>query len=194
MGYIFIIFFRAWNLFFRMWNITRGCFRMWNIFACPRTSSQYDMLLCSESLVSFTFLSCRLPDLVTLFLLHRDRITRPLWLAAYVRDGYGAFRQHKFECDCLEMLLFRVCGNRQNFDVLCLDDRIINWLLTSMAAVQANDVRAAILFVNDLNCHHHEWLGSKTPNRHGVAAFDLCPIVIKWLLAQPINVVVLCTS
>ena len=35
--------------------------------------------------------------------------------AAYVRDGYGAFRQPKFECACCEMLVVRVCGDRQNF-------------------------------------------------------------------------------
>ena len=67
-------------------------------------------------------------------------------MAAYVRDGYGAFRQPKFECGCCEMLVFRVCGVRQNLYVLSLyrnpdlDDRIFNCLLTSMAAVQAEDV------------------------------------------------------
>ena len=41
-----------------------------------------------------------------------------------------------------------------------------------MAAVQAEDVRASFLFVDDLNGHHQEWLVSITTNRHGVAAFD----------------------
>ena len=36
------------------------------------------------------------------------------WMAAYVREGYGAFRQPKFECGCCEMLFFRVCGVRQS--------------------------------------------------------------------------------
>ena len=31
-----------------------------------------------------------------------------------------------------------------------LDNRIIDWLLTSTAAVQAEDVRASFLFVGDL--------------------------------------------
>ena len=66
-------------------------------------------------------------------------------MAAYVRDGYGAFRQPKFECACCEMLVFRVCGARQNFYVFSLyrnpplDDRIYDCLLTAMAAVQAED-------------------------------------------------------
>ena len=45
-----------------------------------------------------------------------------------------------------------------------------------MAAVQAEDVRASFLFVDDLNGHHQEWLGSTTTNRHGVAAFDFATV------------------
>ena len=84
-------------------------------------------------------------------------------MAAYVRDGYGSFRQPKFECGCCEMLVFTVCGVRQNLYVYSLyrnpdlDDRIFDCLLTSMAAVQAEDVRASFLFVGDLNGHHQEW-------------------------------------
>ena len=85
-------------------------------------------------------------------------------MAAYVRDGYGAFCQPKFKCGCFEMLVFRVSGVRQNlyvFSLYCnpdVDDRIFDCLLTSMAAVQAEDVRASFLFVGDLNGHHQEWL------------------------------------
>ena len=99
-------------------------------------------------------------------------------MAAYVRDGYRAFRQPKFECGCCEMLVFRVCGVGQNLYVYSLhrnpdlDDLIFDCLLSSMAAVQAEDVSASFLFMHDLNGHHQEWLGSTTTNRHGVAAFD----------------------
>ena len=57
-----------------------------------------------------------------------------------------------------------------------LDDRIFDCLLTSMAAVQAEDVHASFLFVDDLNGLHREWLGSTTTNRHGVAAFDFATV------------------
>ena len=57
-----------------------------------------------------------------------------------------------------------------------LDDRIFYCLLASMAAVQAEDVRASFLFVGDLNGHHQEWLGSTTMNRHGVAAIDFAKV------------------
>ena len=93
-------------------------------------------------------------------LLCRGKMPRARGIAAYVRDGYGAFRQHKFECGCCEMLVFMVCGVRQKIYVhsqifvhrkfMCnpdLDDRIFDCLVASMAAVQAEDVRASFLFV-----------------------------------------------
>ena len=87
-----------------------------------------------------------------------------------------------FECSCCEMLFFMVCGVRQNLYVFNLyrnpdlDDRIFDCLLTSMAAVQVEYVRAFFLFPGDLNGNHQEWLGSTTTNSHGVAAFDLATV------------------
>ena len=58
------------------------------------------------------------------------------------------------------MLVFRVCGVKQNLYMYSLyrnpdlDERILDCLLVSMAAVQAEDVRASFLFVGDLNGHH----------------------------------------
>ena len=58
------------------------------------------------------------------------------------------------------MLVFRVCGVRQNLYAFSLyrnpdlDDVLFNCLLASMAAVQAQDVHASFLFVCDLNGHH----------------------------------------
>ena len=58
---------------------------------------------------------------------------------------------------------FKICGVRQNLYVYSLyrnpdlDNRIFYSLLASMAAVQAEDVRASFLFVGDLNGHRdHE--------------------------------------
>ena len=58
---------------------------------------------------------------------------------------------------------------------LDIDDGIYDCVLTSMAAVQAEDVRASFLFVGDLNCDHKEWLGSTT-NDDGVAAIDFATV------------------
>ena len=57
-----------------------------------------------------------------------------------------------------------------------LDHRILDCLLASMVAVQAENVSASFLFLGDLNGHHQEWLGSTTTNRHGVAAFDFATV------------------
>ena len=71
---------------------------------------------------------------------------------------------------------------RQNlylYNVYCnidLDDHIFDCLLTLMAAVHAEDVRASLLFVGDFNGHHQEWSGSTTTNRHVVAAFDFATV------------------
>ena len=116
-------------------------------------SSQYDILLCSETFVSDL---CHVSELLVPgfgrpVLLCRGKLPRASGKAAYVRDGYGAFRQPKFECGCCEMLVVRVCGLRQNFYVYSLyrnpdqDDRIYDCLLTSMAAVQAQDVISWLL-------------------------------------------------
>ena len=71
---------------------------------------------------------------------------------------------------------------RQNLYVFSLyhnpdiEDRIFPCLLTSMAAVRAEDVHASFLFVGDLNSPHQECLGSTTTNRHGVAAFNFATV------------------
>ena len=85
-------------------------------------SSQYDILLCSETLVSD---SRHVPELLVPgfgrpVLLCRGRLPRARGMAAYVRNGYGAFCQPKFECGCCEMLVFMVCGVKQNLYVLSL--------------------------------------------------------------------------
>ena len=115
-------------------------------------------------------------------LLCRGKMRRARGMDAYARDGYGASRQPKFECGCCEMLVFRVCGVRQNIYVFslyrnpALDEQIFNCLLASMAAVQVEDIHASFLLVGDLNGHHQDWLGSTTMNRHGVAAFNFATV------------------
>ena len=47
-----------------------------------------------------------------------------------------------------------------------------------MAAVQAEGVRASFMFVDDLDGHHQEWLGSTTTNSHGVTAFKFTTVSV----------------
>ena len=147
-------------------------------------SSLYDLLLCSEILVSDRrhISELLVPGFCRPVLLCRDGKPRARGIAAYVRDGYGSFRQTKFESGCCEMLVFSVCGARQSIDVFSLyrnpdlDDRIYDCLLTAMAAVQAADARASFLFVSDLSGQHQERLGSTTTNSHGIAALDFATV------------------
>ena len=53
-------------------------------------------------------------------------------------------------------------------------------VLTSMAAVQADDVRAYYLLRVDLYSQHFEWLAIQTTtNCHGVAAFDFASVRLR---------------
>ena len=122
-------------------------------------SSQYDILLCSETLASDMrhVSEVLVPSFGDPVLLCQGTMPRAHGMAAYVRDGYRAFRQPKFECGCCKMMVFRVCDARQNLHVYSLyrnpdlDDRIFDCLVASMAAVQGEDVRA-ISLVQYGNC------------------------------------------
>ena len=63
-------------------------------------SSLYDILLCSETLFSdMRHVSGTLvPGFGLHVVLRWGKMLRARRMAAYVRDGYGAFRQPKFEC------------------------------------------------------------------------------------------------
>ena len=84
--------------------------------------SRYDILLCSETLVSDMRHVSELlvPGFGRPVLLCRGMMPRDRGVAAYVRYGYGAFRQPKFDCICCDMLVFRVCGVRHNLCVQSL--------------------------------------------------------------------------
>ena len=70
-------------------------------------SAQYDILLCCETLVSdmHHVSEVLVPGFDCPVLLCRGKMPRARGMAAYVRDGCGAFRKPKFECGCYEMLV-----------------------------------------------------------------------------------------
>ena len=92
---------------------------------CPGTLVTWPWLClsmiycCSETLVSdLRHVSSLLePGFGRPVLLCRGKLPRDCGMAAYLRDGNGAFRRPKFECGCCEMLVVRVCGLRQ---LLCV--------------------------------------------------------------------------
>ena len=80
----------AWNFGFRMWRLTRA---PGVLFLGPK----YDLLLCSETLVSdrrhiSEFL---VPGFDRPVLLCRDGVPRARGMAAYERDGYGGISPTK---------------------------------------------------------------------------------------------------
>ena len=85
-------------------SYVRGLAR--NLSALTVASSQYDILLCSETLVSdmHHVSEILVPGFGHPVFLCRGKMPRARGIAGYVRDGYGAFRQPKFECGCCKML------------------------------------------------------------------------------------------
>ena len=108
--------------------------------------------------------------------------------------GWWMERFAKFGWDCCEMLGFRVCCGSQNFCVFNfysnphLDDRIYDWLLTLMAAMPAEDVRASFLCVGAW----FVWPSSRLAgfNAHESSWCCCCWLrnCIRLLLAQPMHV------
>ena len=84
-----------------------------NLSDLTMASFRFDILLCSETLVSDM---CHVSEMLVSDMRHVSESPSLVLPGkdAYIRDGYGAFCQQKFECGCCEMLVFRVCGSRQN--------------------------------------------------------------------------------
>ena len=139
-------------------------------------SSQYDILLCSETLIfDMPYVSVSLvPGFGRCVLLWRVKMP-------WARHTYEMVTEH-FANPNFSVVVIVLCGLRQNHYVFSLyrnpdqGDRIFYCLLASMAAVQAEDIRGSFLFVGDLNGHHQEWLGSTTKNLHEVAAIDFAQL------------------
>ena len=118
----------------------------------------------------------------------RCKMPQARGMAAYLRNGYGAFRQPKFECGCCELLFFRVWGVRHILYVFYLyrtpdlDNRIFDYLLTLVAAVQAEDAHASFLFVGDFKGHHHAAVRSRTVLQRLTS--QLCSVAISRFLVR----------
>ena len=83
----------------------------------------------------------------------RGMLPRARGMPAYVRDGYGAFRQPKFECGCCEMLVVRVCGLRQNFTVYSLYCNTISKLWCHVMVTMLELWCHVLVMMRKLCCH-----------------------------------------
>lgn len=147
-------------------------------------SREFDVLLCSETLVSDRrhLSELAIPGFGKPQQILQNERSRSRGLVAYVRNGFIGYRQKKYECRCCESLVIRVCGRLMNFYIFALyrnpdlDDKLYDCLLEAMAKIQSVDSKASFVFVGDLNAHHSEWLGSTRTTEHGVAAFDFSTV------------------
>ena len=96
----------------------------WSLSDLAVASSQYDILLCSLTLVS------ELRHVSELLVVPRQAASCPWDGGICYEMDMEHFDQPKFECGCCKMLVVRVCGLRQNFYAYSLyrnpdqDDRI----------------------------------------------------------------------
>ena len=161
-------------------------------------STKYDMLFCSETLVSDLrhVSEILIPNFRRPILLRRGSIPRAQGLAVYIRSSFSAARTPRFECGCHETVIIRVCSRYHNFYLFPsyrnpdLDDGIYDCLLNSMAAIQEADTKASFIFVGDFNAHHRDWLGSVSQtNCHGHAALNFANLSgCEQLVHQPTHV------
>ena len=168
-----------------------------NLSELSVAGSNFDILLCSETLVSDRrhLSELRIPTFGGPQQRLAGCIPHARGSALYIREGVTAFRQSSFECRCHEMLVVRVCGNVSNLYVFSvyrnpgLDDSIYQCLLRAVHDVQVADRKAAFVVVGDVNAHHVQWLQSRFTDCHGIAALDFCTLAgFQQLVESPTHV------
>ena len=141
-----------------------------NINELSVASSRFDIVTCAETLVSARKHAAELiiPGFGRPTLSLRDVRPGTRGMALYIRDGFAASRQAKFECSCCEGLLVWVCGSRQNFYIFGVyrnpstDDRILDCLLSSMSEIQSVD-RKAVFSFRSAACEWSPLTGMEVP-------------------------------
>ena len=158
-------------------------------------AEKYDILFCSETLVSDLrhISELSIPGFKKPTLFKRNAIPRARGMALYIREGLSASHRPQYECGCHETQVVKVSGRLINLYVFAsyrnpdLDDTIFDCLLTKMAEVQERDSKACFVFVGDYNAHHTEWLNSITAtDNHGIAALDFSNLCgCEQLISEP---------
>ena len=137
----------AWGFGFRMWRLTLARSDLFPV------SADYSVVMCgawpgtlvtwpwhhlsmtyccAQRLWSLICVTCGsttellVPRFGRPVLLCQERLPQAQWTAAYKRDGYGGVPS-KIECGWSKMLVFRVCGVRQNLCVQSLPQPWPRW-------------------------------------------------------------------
>ena len=162
-----------------LYSNVRGLYS--NLNELQACSAQYDIILCSETLVSNrrNIAELLLPNFNRPALLLRDSRPRARGLAVYIRTGFCASMQKNHICECHEIQLVKITSRTNNFYIFSmyrnpdLDNSIFDCLLDSMFEIQGADRKASFIFVGDLNVHHQNWLVSvSNTDSAGIAALD----------------------
>ena len=170
----------------------------WSTWQWLRLSTIYCCALRPWSPTGVIYQSCWFLDFIVFSCCARTGCLEPVGWMHVCEIDLGHFTNSNLS-DCCEMLVYRDSTARLKFYVcslyriLDLNDRISECLLTSMAAVQAEDVCSSYLFMGDLN----DWPSSAMVGfyRHGVCGSRLsnCRELSLWL-AQLIHAEELLTS
>ena len=85
-------------------------------------SSQYDLVFCSETLVSNYRHSSELlmPGFKKPILLRRNAIPRAQGMCVYIHSTCTASRAKNFECGCHELITIKICSRFNNFYIFAL--------------------------------------------------------------------------
>ena len=98
-----------------MYSNIRGLYK--NIHDLIAVSRQYDILFCSETLVSSRKHPAEIliPGFKKPILLRSDATPRARGMALYIRNDFSATNQRTYECSCHEVQIVKVCGGHSNF-------------------------------------------------------------------------------
>ena len=148
-----------------MYNNIRGLHC--NIRGLQVSSKDYDVIFCSETLVTNRrhVSELLIPNFNRPKLLLQHSIARARGMAVYIRSGFSASIISNFKCTCHEVLLVKVCSRSNNFYIFSLyrnpdlDNSIYDCLLSSMSEIQEVDRKSAFIFVGDVNAHYRDCRG-----------------------------------
>lgn len=152
-----------------------------NIKDLTMASMDYDIVFCSETLVSNHrhISELLMPGFNKPLLIRSDSLPRARGMSLYLRSGYNAQPLTKFLCHCHEIQLVKVSSKYHNHYIFSLyrnpdaNNNLYDCLLNALALIQSVDVKSSFIFLGDVNAHHQEWLNSVSPtNRNGHAALD----------------------
>ncbi|MEL7079479.1 MAG: reverse transcriptase family protein, partial [Cyanobacteria bacterium J06582_2] len=140
----------------------------------------YDLMFLTETLVlsnrdksEFLIPGFNGPEFI-----YRRSIPHAQGMAVYSRSGQPLYRQKSLECNCHEILCFKVYSKFYNVYIFALyrnpnhDDSIYDCISERIAMAQSQDSKASFVICGDCNAKHRDWLNSSITDQHGRSALE----------------------